>query len=253
MARTAQRIGRAAAAALVAIAAALALVVAHPLAAHADETDTIYSLVNEARWADGSAGLVRNANLDAVAEGWATQLAQTGKLSHNPDYSSQIPGGWTKAAENVAQGYRGGAAMHEGWMNSDGHRENILGDFTDIGIAYVESGGTTWGVEVFAKYSGHVGPAAPAAAEAAPATPEPSAATPTSTASGPATVTPTASPKATADPVATTATSATSATSNSPPLWPLALWILPLGILGVLGVRRYLLRAKTRRRPRHAA
>lgn len=67
------------------------------------------------------------------------------------------------AAENVAQGYSGEAAMHDGWMASPGHRANILGDFTDIGVAFLSAGGTTWGVQVFASYPGHTGPAAPAA------------------------------------------------------------------------------------------
>lgn len=100
--------------------------------------------------------------MDQVAANWAAQMAANNTMAHNPDYPSQIPGGWTAAAENVAQGHPTGAAMHDGWMNSSGHRANILGDYTDVGIAFLSSGGTTWGVEVFAKYPGHVGPANPA-------------------------------------------------------------------------------------------
>ena len=154
---------------LVAALVVLGLVVAKPSVAHAGETDTIYSLVNEARWSQGSPGLVRNPAMDTVAANWAGALAQAGTLSHNPNYSSQIPGGWVAVGENVAQGYSGGSAMHDGWMSSPGHRANILGKFTDIGIAYLEAGGTTWGVQVFANYPGTVTPAAPAAPAAAPA------------------------------------------------------------------------------------
>lgn len=132
---------------------------------------TVYALVNEARFANGQAGLLRNGALDDVAAAWANQLAAAGTLSHNPSYSTQIPGGWVRAGENVAQGQPSEAAMHNAWMNSSGHRANILGDYTDIGIAYLAAGGTTWGVEVFASYPGHVGPAAPAAAPA-PAPPD---------------------------------------------------------------------------------
>ena len=149
---------------LVALLVVLGLVVAKPSVAHAGETDTIYSLVNDARWSQGSPGLVRNPAMDTVAANWAGALAQSGTLSHNPNYSSQIPGGWVAVGENVAQGYSGGSAMHDGWMSSPGHRANILGKFTDIGIAYLEAGGTTWGVQVFANYPGTVTPAAPAAA-----------------------------------------------------------------------------------------
>ena len=41
-------------------------------------------------------------------------------MQHNPDYSSQIPGGWTAAAENVAQGQPTAAQMNADWMNSPG-------------------------------------------------------------------------------------------------------------------------------------
>ena len=181
-------------ASLAAVVVALGLVVAKPSVAHAGETDTIYSLVNEARWSQGSLGLVRNSAMDAVAANWAVTLAQAGTLSHNPHYSSQIPGGWVAAGENVAQGYSGSSAMHDGWMSSPGHRANILGNFTDIGIAYLEAGGTTWGVQVFANYPGMV---TPAPAPAAPAAPAPVAKEP-----APAEAATAATPAATPEPTA---------------------------------------------------
>lgn len=159
----------------VAVAVLLSLgMVAAPTLAHAGPAEDIHALVNQARWANGLAGLIRNPAMDQVAANWAAQLAQQGALSHNPDCASQIPGGWVAAGENVAQGYGSGAAMHDGWMSSSGHRANVLGDFTDIGIAFLSAGGTTWGVEVFAKYPGHAGPANPAPPPPAPA-PEPEA------------------------------------------------------------------------------
>jgi hypothetical protein len=142
------------------VAAALLLPAAPAAAA---ESDTVYSLLNDARWADGQQGLLRNAALDQVAADWASTLAAAGTLSHNPDYANQIPDGWTTAGENVAQGHPDAGAMHAGWMASPGHRANILGSYTDVGIAFLSAGGTTWGVQVFAAYPGHVGPAAPAA------------------------------------------------------------------------------------------
>lgn len=158
--------------------------------ASAAEADTIHGLVNQARWDNGQQGLIRNADMDAVALAWAKKMAASSTMSHNPDYSTQIPAGWRSAGENVAQGYRTAQAMHDGWMASQGHRENILGAFTDIGIAFYSSGGTTWGVQVFATYPGHTGPSAPAAAA-----PEPKA-EPADDPSETATPTPTATPSA---------------------------------------------------------
>ncbi|WP_157155630.1 CAP domain-containing protein [Diaminobutyricimonas sp. LJ205] len=144
--------------------------------AHASETGTIHSLVNQARAAEGLGALNRNSAMDQVAANWANQMAANGTLSHNPNYSDQIPGGWTRSAENVAQGHPTGAAMQAGWMNSSGHRANILGDYTDVGIAFINAGGTTWGVQVFGKYGASAAAPAPAPAPEQAAKPAPDAA-----------------------------------------------------------------------------
>jgi Cysteine-rich secretory protein family/Domain of unknown function (DUF4214) len=136
--------------------AVIAIVGGPVAAANAAEPDTIYSLVNQARSAVGVQPLLRNAALDQVAVNWANQMAAANSMTHNPYMSSQIPAGWSRAGENVARGQADGTAVHVAWMNSPGHKANILGDYTDIGIAFVRAGGTTWSVEVFAKYAGHV-------------------------------------------------------------------------------------------------
>ncbi|MFC0681682.1 CAP domain-containing protein [Lysobacter korlensis] len=125
--------------------------------AAAGEPEVIHSLVNDARAANGLAPLKRNGSLDAVAAAWAQQMANDNRMYHNPNVGSQIPGGWSRCGENVAQGHDSGAAMQQAWMESSGHYKNIMGDFTDIGVAFIEAGGTTWGVQVFAKYSGGAG------------------------------------------------------------------------------------------------
>jgi hypothetical protein len=174
--------------------------------ATAAPADSLYALVNQERAANGLPALARNASMEAVAVNWANQMAASGKMQHNPSYSSQIPGGWTAAAENVAQGQPTAAEMHKDWMNSPGHRANILGDFTSIGIAFVTANGTTWGVQNFAKYAAQAAPppsATPPPPSAKPAPPpaqppaqptaQPPAAKPAPAAPSP---TPTASPEA---------------------------------------------------------
>ncbi len=56
------------------------------------------------------------------------------------------------AGENVAQGYRDVPAVMRGWMDSPPHKKNVLGDFTEIGVARVEGkdGKPYWSAE-FAK------------------------------------------------------------------------------------------------------
>lgn len=106
--------------------------------------DRVFALANEARAAAGLAPLQRMGELDAVARGWSTTLATQGRdLAHNPDYTAQIPGGWSAAAENVA--WMGetrvvpaddvAGTIHQGWMDSAGHRENLLNPaYTQLGV-----------------------------------------------------------------------------------------------------------------------
>lgn len=158
---------------LVALALLLGLLgslISAPQAARADESGVIFSLLNQARNGEGRSSLERMAALDAVALEWAKTMAASGALSHNQSLKSQIPGGWSFIGENVARGYPSGSAMHEGWWNSSGHRANMLGDFTDVGIAFLSAGGSTWGVQVFARYGASLPPySAPAPAQPAPA------------------------------------------------------------------------------------
>jgi uncharacterized protein YkwD len=49
--------------------------------------------------------------------------------------------GYKSAAENIAKGYSTPKAVVDGWMNSSGHRANILNpSFTHIGVGYVKDG-----------------------------------------------------------------------------------------------------------------
>ena len=164
-------------ASLVGVLVATALIVA-PVAtppAHASESGTIHSLLNQGRAGAGLGPLARNAALDQVALNWANQMAANGAMSHNPNVGSQIPGGWSRWGENVARGYPSGAAMYDGWWNSPGHKANMLGDYTDVGIAFVQANGSTWGVQVFAKYGASVPAPAPAPAPSPPPVPAPAA------------------------------------------------------------------------------
>ncbi len=49
------------------------------------------------------------------------------------DYNPQ------SVAENIAWGYQTAVSMVDGWMDSSGHKENILGNYKDIGCDYVDS------------------------------------------------------------------------------------------------------------------
>jgi len=57
---------------------------------------------------------------------------------------------WARVGENLAQGSNTPEEVVQRWMDSEGHRANILqADFTEIGLA-VTDGGPLW-AQVFAR------------------------------------------------------------------------------------------------------
>jgi uncharacterized protein YkwD len=45
----------------------------------------------------------------------------------------------SRTGENVAYGQRSAKAVMKAWLNSSGHRKNIEGDFTHVGIAVIKT------------------------------------------------------------------------------------------------------------------
>jgi uncharacterized protein YkwD len=121
-------------------------------------------LLNEARTSQGLAALSRLTELDEVARSWSRHLAYYGlDLAHNPNYADEYPAGWTAAAENVAWIDDNGSLtpeeiaqrMHDGWMDSDGHRANMLGSYTHVGIGVAHDPIHGWYLtQNFAAYGG---------------------------------------------------------------------------------------------------
>ena len=121
---------------------------------------------NEARSAAGLAPLQADGGLAAVARAWSAQMRdayesggdRAGALRHNPSLASQLPGGFQRAGENVGYTVLTGASetelanrLHDAYMNSPGHRANILGDFNRAGVGVVSAAdGTMWSTVVFA-------------------------------------------------------------------------------------------------------
>jgi uncharacterized protein YkwD len=53
---------------------------------------------------------------------------------------------WWTYGENIAAGYPSPEHVVDAWMNSAGHRANILNpDFRDIGVGYIYKPDTTYG------------------------------------------------------------------------------------------------------------
>lgn len=123
-----------------------------PAGAASSDTATIVAQTNAARADKGLPSLKRNTAMDAVAQAWAVKMASSG-YKHNPTYSTQIPAGWSMAAENIAWNYNS-ATVVGAWLNSPGHYANIMASYTDIGVGYyVAANGDVFSVQNFARYS----------------------------------------------------------------------------------------------------
>lgn len=113
---------------------------------------TILRDTNAYRSQAGLPPLTLNKAMNSVATAWSQQMAADRAMSHNPSYSSEIPPGWTHAGENVAYGYDY-SNVTVAWYDSPGHRANMLGDYTDIGIGWaLDVDGLPYYTQNFAKY-----------------------------------------------------------------------------------------------------
>jgi hypothetical protein len=144
-------------AAVVAVGAVIVGVLVAPMSAQAatpvpTAIAQILSDTNALRAAGGLAPLTESSAMDSVAQNWSAQMFANNALTHNPNYSGQIPSGWSGAAENIASGYTYTSVV-EAWHQSAGHYANIMGDYNAIGIGYYESGGQTYFTQDFGKYS----------------------------------------------------------------------------------------------------
>lgn len=138
----------------------------------AQMTQRVLDETNAIRSEQGLPGLVRDTRLDKVAADWAKQQWQNGAMSHNPNYSTQIPSGWQRAGENVGKGYTY-TQIVPAWKASASHYANLVNDYTSVGIGYFEQDGKRYWSQVFAKYPGTVQPAPTAHQPAAQPSPQP--------------------------------------------------------------------------------
>lgn len=108
----------------------------------------VIRLVNEIRLENGLKALEYDWELARVAEYKSRDMSSKGYFSHtSPTYGSPFQMiksfglRYRSAGENIAMGYKTPNAVVKAWMNSQGHRENILNSsYTHIGIGYIANG-----------------------------------------------------------------------------------------------------------------
>lgn len=117
-------------------------------AVHADPA--ILSAVNTLRNDAGRASLVYSDRLQALAQIHADDMASSGFFSHTGSDGSQLGDrarragyGFCFIAENIAKGQRTASEALQGWVDSRGHRRNMLDRrATEMGLA--QAPGAIW-------------------------------------------------------------------------------------------------------------
>ncbi|MBR1529351.1 MAG: hypothetical protein IJ642_08640 [Oscillospiraceae bacterium] len=120
-----------------------------------DKRDEVIMLVNEQRTALGKSELYEAELLNQAAQLRAEEIIDN--FSHiRPDgragYTAftDLGGVYMAVGENIAYGYPTEADVMNGWMNSDGHRGNILNDaYHAMGVGVAAKGNVLYWVQLF--------------------------------------------------------------------------------------------------------
>ncbi len=118
------------------------------VSAVSDFVRRVFELVNEIRVQNGLNPLTLNSELSSVARLKSEDMRDNKYFSHNsPTYGSPFEMlnrfgiSYRTAGENIAMGQSTPEAVVNGWMNSEGHRANILNSsYTQIGVGYAANG-----------------------------------------------------------------------------------------------------------------
>ncbi|MGC4976978.1 CAP domain-containing protein [Streptomyces sp. DT199] len=117
----------------------------------------VLSLVNKERAAAGCSPVTANDRLTRAADDYSDVMAGSGVMSHTgPDGSTMTTRveaagyQWSTLGENIARGQADAASVMKSWMNSPGHRANILNcSFKELGVGVHFGDGGPWWTQNF--------------------------------------------------------------------------------------------------------
>ena len=115
--------------------------------------EAVFDLVNQERAVNGLHALNCDDRLVLAARNHSEDMVENNYFSHTSldgrQFFTRITNAgylWSNAGENIAAGYGTPQAVMNGWMNSSGHRANILDStFCDLGVGYAYGASTTYG------------------------------------------------------------------------------------------------------------
>ncbi len=129
-------------------------------------TQELFARLNAERKARGLDALTWDPDLANMAADWSRHMASTKDFAHRDLATApSLPGidKFSALGENIAwvEGYPSEALqLHTSWMQSDGHRANLLQPgFDAVGISVVCSGGRAWATQDFGRLDASKAPA----------------------------------------------------------------------------------------------
>lgn len=122
--------------------------------------EEILKLVNKERANNGLKPLQMDWQVSRVAQYKSDDMANSNYFSHtSPNYGTPFDMlksfniKYRTAGENIAKGQKTPQAVVTAWMNSEGHRANILNpNYTHLGVGYTVKNGTTYWTQMFTSY-----------------------------------------------------------------------------------------------------
>ncbi len=114
--------------------------------------EQVLALTNKERTKAGLKPLTMNWQAARVARTKSEDMRDKNYFSHtSPTYGSPFDMlksfniSYRTAGENIAKGQQTAQAVVTAWMNSEGHRKNILNpSFTQLGVGYAKGSSTFW-------------------------------------------------------------------------------------------------------------
>lgn len=129
--------------------------VALTLPSNVDQTwrEEVLFLTNTERLKEGLDPLVSCNNLHEAAQSHSDAMHEQDFYAHVNPYTGENVGersvkagyGWWHIGENAYRSPQSPREAVRGWMNSEGHRENILGDYEHLGIGITLGGSGKYG------------------------------------------------------------------------------------------------------------
>lgn len=134
--------------------AALIVISAEAPVTHApSDASKLATLTNQERADAGVPKLEYSGALEDVAQEQALRMAKDGTIYHNDSLRDDVPPGWCWIGENVGMA-SSIEVMHEAFMDSPSHRENVLDKvYNKFGVGVYSDGDTLYASVVFGCYA----------------------------------------------------------------------------------------------------